>query len=256
MIKRNEILADLHMHTVASLHAYSTISEMIKASKDAGLKYIAITDHLFQNEDYLLRKNETARIEYLSSRMRYEDIKVIGGVELNLNQHVIDINNFKRAQCWRPVGLHSWFLDFDTLTLEDIYSMFEEKTEDNVCTSFAHIERDWYKISPEYDNLVPANKRMLERLVLLAKNKNIPLELNETSFVFNFHNPTKQIYYWLGIAKELEVPLYLGSDSHFYSEVGHFENSLKALNEIGYPKDLIINLDENKLEQLVPDCLK
>lgn len=256
MIKRNEILADLHMHTVASLHGYSTVAEMVKASKDAGLKYIAITDHLFQNEDYLLRKNETARIEYLSERMRYEDIKVIGGVELNLNQHVIDLKNFKRAQCWMPVGLHSWFLDFENLTLEDLYNMFEDKAKNNICTAFAHIERDWHKINPDYDNLVPANKKMLEKIVLLAKNTNTPLELNETSFVFNFHNPTKQIYYWLGIAKELNTTIYLGSDSHYCSEVGHFENSLKALNEIGYPKDLIINLDENKLEQLVPDCLK
>lgn len=256
MIKRNEILADLHMHTVASLHAYSSLSEMINASKKAGFKYIAITDHLFQNEDYLLQKNETARIEYLSSRMRYEDIKVIGGVELNLGQTVIDIDKFKRAQCWRPLGLHSWFVDFKTMKLEDLYTMFEEKAKEKICTGFAHIERDWYHINPEYDNLTPETKKMFERIVELAKRENIPLELNETSFVFNFHNPTKQLYYWLNIAKELKVPLYMGSDSHFYSEVGHFENSIKALNDVNYPKELIINLDEEKLNKLVPDILK
>lgn len=257
MIKRSDILADLHMHTVASIHGYSSLSEMINASKKAGFKYIAITDHLYQNADPLLQKNETARIEYLSSRMRYEEnIKVIGGVELNLNQDVIDIKKFKRAKCWRPVGLHSWFLDFDNMTLEDLYKMFEEKTVDDICTSFAHIERDWYKINPDYDNLTPETKKTFEKIVQLAVSKSIPLELNETSFVFNFHNPTKQIYYWLGIAKELNAPLYLGSDAHFYSEIGHFENSLKALNEINYPPELIMNLDEKKLDLIVPDELK
>ena len=66
MIKQSDIIADLHMHTTASLHAYSSLSEMINISKKAGYKYIAITDHLFQNKDPLLQKNETARIEYLS----------------------------------------------------------------------------------------------------------------------------------------------------------------------------------------------
>ncbi|MFW5981527.1 MAG: PHP domain-containing protein, partial [bacterium] len=40
-----KIEADLHMHTVASGHAYSTVNEMALAAADRGLKLIAITDH-------------------------------------------------------------------------------------------------------------------------------------------------------------------------------------------------------------------
>lgn len=257
MIKQSDIIADLHMHTIASQHAYSSLSEMINVSKQAGYKYIAITDHLFQNQDPLLQKNETARIEYLSSRMIFEkNIKVIGGVELNLNQTPIDIEKFKKAKCWRPVGLHSWFVDFDTITLDDLYELFLEKTENNICTAFAHLEREWYRINPKYENLTPETKKMFEKIVKLAKEKNIYLEVNETSFLFNEHNPTEQLYYWLGIAKEMNCPIYLGSDAHFYNEIGHFDNCLKALNYFNYPKDLILNLDENKLETITPDVLK
>ena len=38
-------LLDTHMHTIASGHAYSTISEMIAEAQKKGLSLIAITEH-------------------------------------------------------------------------------------------------------------------------------------------------------------------------------------------------------------------
>jgi len=40
-----ELVADLHIHTVSSGHAYSTVAEIIEAAAEKGLKAIAITDH-------------------------------------------------------------------------------------------------------------------------------------------------------------------------------------------------------------------
>jgi len=39
------LLADLHTHTVASGHAYSTVTELAWAAADKGLELIAVTDH-------------------------------------------------------------------------------------------------------------------------------------------------------------------------------------------------------------------
>ena len=39
------IIADTHCHTLASTHAYSTLSEMVHAAAVKGLYAIAITDH-------------------------------------------------------------------------------------------------------------------------------------------------------------------------------------------------------------------
>lgn len=257
MIKQNEILADLHMHTTASLHAYSSLSEMVEASRQAGYKYIAITDHLFTPDDRILRKNETARIEYLSSRMRYEeDIKVIGGVELNLNQFAQDIHKYKRAECWMPVGLHSWFVHFKEGELDSLLPMFKKFTDEKNCTAFAHIERDHYKFGNKYRELCPEVKKVLEDLVQLAVSNQIPLEVNETSFILQTETLEEKIKYWLSIAKDLNAEIYLGSDAHYHKEIGHFENALRVLNELNYPKDLIINIDENKLNKIVPSVLK
>src|SRR5512143_2863595 len=40
-----EIIADMHTHTVASGHAYSTVNELARAARDRGLKALALTDH-------------------------------------------------------------------------------------------------------------------------------------------------------------------------------------------------------------------
>ena len=36
---------DLHTHTIASGHAYSTIKEMANSAKEKGLKLLGITEH-------------------------------------------------------------------------------------------------------------------------------------------------------------------------------------------------------------------
>lgn len=39
------LLADLHTHSVASGHAYSTINELAAMARERGLQAIAVTDH-------------------------------------------------------------------------------------------------------------------------------------------------------------------------------------------------------------------
>ena len=39
------VALDVHTHTVASGHAYSTLQEMVQAAADKGLKILGITDH-------------------------------------------------------------------------------------------------------------------------------------------------------------------------------------------------------------------
>lgn len=38
-------IIDIHTHTIASMHAYSTIREMAAAAKEKGLALIGISDH-------------------------------------------------------------------------------------------------------------------------------------------------------------------------------------------------------------------
>ena len=41
-----QYLADMHTHTIASGHAYSTIREMVQAAEEKGLKLLGIIDDI------------------------------------------------------------------------------------------------------------------------------------------------------------------------------------------------------------------
>ena len=40
-----KLAVDSHTHTLSSAHAYSTVMELAKEAKEAGLEMLAITDH-------------------------------------------------------------------------------------------------------------------------------------------------------------------------------------------------------------------
>ena len=70
MIKEKDVYADLHVHSIFSKHAYSTIKENIDIAKERNLKYLAITDHFYGNGDEINKKNEIDRIKYLEKSIK------------------------------------------------------------------------------------------------------------------------------------------------------------------------------------------
>ena len=263
---RQKIVADLHTHTIFSKHAYSTAREVIQAARERHLTYIAITDHFFLPKDYILDKNTISQFAYQDEwfNMRdYADVRVIGGMEMNLCQDIPlcdkDLKKLAMAK-WRPIGLHSWFLSLRDMTPAMVYKEFEKAVRSKPYsplypTALAHIEReienlDYKKHYKEYmknGRLSDDIKEMLMALVDLACDEGIPLELNESSMRYNKCGNVEAIRYWLNYAKEKKAKIYMGTDSHYCEAVGIFERSLDMLEEVKYPIDLILNCDEIEL---------
>lgn len=253
MIKEKDVLADLHTHTTASLHAYSTLKENLDIAKERGLKYIAITDHYFHDGSVVNQKNETARIQYLEKRVNmYEtDIYVFGGAEFNLNHPIAYWEKLKNLS-WKLLGLHSWFVDIPWATLEDIYGYFQSEADKH--HAFAHIEREIEKLNHGAYNtddgeLHPEVKRFLCAMCDLAKEKNKFLEVNESSILTNKYCEAR-MRYWLKYAKQNRNLISMGTDTHYCMDVGIFTKVLSLLNEVDYPKELILNCNQNMLEAL------
>ena len=40
-----QIIADTHVHTIASEHAFSTVMENLREAKAQGIRFLAVTDH-------------------------------------------------------------------------------------------------------------------------------------------------------------------------------------------------------------------
>lgn len=248
MINREDIIADMHSHTVFSLHAYSTIEENITYAQKNGMKYLAATDHYFQYEDRLNRKNAKSRVKFLEGNVNWlSEVKTISSVEFNILQNY-DYRNDYRFLKWRPIGLHSSHLpELSGMTYDELYEGFVQAAEWN--NAFNHIERDLDCLcyGSFTDGIIPEAKKFLEKIVLLAKEKNVLLEINENSLVREKYNDIFR--FWMDIAAENGNRFYLGTDAHFCRQVGRFDISLGMLEHYGIEKDRVLNCNEEEIRQ-------
>lgn len=81
------IKGDFHCHTLASLHAYSTLRENLIAAQKRGLRLLAITDHGIGTPD----SPPLSFFENLTSLPQNVDgIRLLRGVEANIMDHTGD----------------------------------------------------------------------------------------------------------------------------------------------------------------------
>ena len=43
----------------------------------------------------------------------------------------------------------------------------------------------------------------------------------------------------------------VNTDSHFWTTIGNFDPAIKLIEEVGFPDELLLNADEEKIKQLV-----
>lgn len=254
MIDKKEIIADMHTHTIASKHAYSTINENIYVAKLNGLKYLAVTDHYYGNGDAIEKKNEVTRIRFIENNVKPAGLTLIGGCEFNLcqrieNDYIEKLNQLR----WRPIGLHTWFVNFDdpNFNLNSVYNYFVMAYKRDKHNAFCHIEREIFKIrDSDIDKDTGLGKKVTDfyvNLVDFAVSNGILLEVNESSLINNEFNAINRMLFWIKYAKEKGANIYLGSDAHWSESVGNFNNVLQLLNSLDYPKDKILNCNEDML---------
>ncbi len=245
MISQSDIIADLHTHTIFSKHAYSTVQENITAARNMNLKYLAITDHVYNDGTKLEIKNESTRFKYfekeINSNFDEHKIYIFGGAEFNIAQRLDHWNKLKKLT-WRPIGLHGFNLDIKEVTLEQLYKGFESAAK--LHNAFAHIERELHKIDNRRYGLELDTdlKSFFSEIVTLAKQHNVFLEVNESSLRNDEADYIQKVKFWLQLAKAKNCYIYLGSDAHYSSRVGKFPLSIDLINDLDYPKNLILNI--------------
>lgn len=249
MIEQKDILADLHIHTIGSVHGFSTLNECILSAAGSGMKYIAITDHYYNDGTEINKINEISRFIHLEEEasQTVSDIRIIGGAEFNIAQEVSDWSKLEKLK-WKLIGIHSWFLDrksTDFNTLLQYYKSASEKYE-----TFSHIERGLHKIGKAHSesSLSDDIADFLKSVVVLSKEKNVILEVNEASLRSRKPGNYDRMCYWLQLAKENGNIISLGSDAHYCEAIGRFKCAIELLNHFDFPKDRILNCNKDMLD--------
>lgn len=227
-------LIDLHTHTIVSGHAHSTVKENIDEAIKKGLKFYGVSDHSvnmpggphlfhFYNMHVIPRQ--------------VENLKILRGIEANIIDYDgnIDVQEDILDR-----------LDYAIASLhEPCLACGNKKQNTNAVLNV--MENAKVKVIGHLDDSRwPVD---YEVIVKKAKEKNIIFEVNNSSLSPNsFRQGAKDNYKTLlELCEQYGVKVILGSDAHICYQIGDFSNAEALLESYNFPKDLIINYNENDI---------
>jgi len=227
-----KLVADLHIHSIGSGHAYSTVMEIAGAAGEKGLSLIAITDHgpampggphpyYFGNQRVLPRE--------------IGGVRILRGVEAN----IINENG--------ELDLQKYYLERLDIVLAGFHTGCFPASDVETCTRAVLKAME----NPYVDIIVhPGNPEFpldYEVVIKRAAQKGIPLEINNSSFCGSRRGSAQNC---CDIARLLAIfggPVVIGSDAHFARDVGRFDNALETVIAAGVQEEQVLNTSVEKV---------
>ncbi|NLT94042.1 MAG: phosphatase [Clostridia bacterium] len=227
-----ELKIDLHTHTIASGHAYSTLLENLQEAKAKGLKMLALTDHgpqlaggpqlfYFGNLRVLPR-------EYLG-------IELLRGVEANI------------LDCEGTLDLPDRYLAKLDIVLAGFHPgcYVSKDVEENTRALIKAMQHPYVDVithpgNPEY----PIDQ---EKLVEASKELGVALEINNSSLVGSRKGSLENCRKIAGLAAEKSSLIAVGSDAHWAPAVGELSKAIELITEFGIKEEQILNSSPDKV---------
>ncbi|QEH70156.1 phosphatase [Cellulosilyticum sp. WCF-2] len=233
-----KILADIHTHTIASGHAYSTITENIKAASEKGLKLIATTDHT-EGMPGGAHAFHFANLRSLPDEI--DGVKILRGAEANIIDYEghLDVDEELLGELDMAIAsFHPPCIDF--ADVETVTRGLEKVMQNPYISIIGHPGDSRYPLD-------------FERIVKMAKATGTLLEVNNASLKPTSFRPgvRESLIELLTYCKAYEMPVVLGSDAHHMSVVGRFEESIMLLEELDFPETLVLNTNPEALVDFI-----
>ena len=237
---------DLHTHTLASGHGYSTLAENIEKAKEVGLKVLGYSEHAPSmpggpHPFYVGNLKVIPR--------KYGDLRLLCGIEANIVDKAGNIDVSEQV-------IRS-SLDYVIASLH-VPCITPGTIEENTQTLLNVMKNPYVKIigHPD-DSRYPLD---YEVLVKAAKENGVILEVNNTSIHPRSvrQGARENILKMLSLCKEYECPVILGTDSHVCHQVGDFARAEELLALAEFPDELVMNTKVENLTKIVydPNILK
>lgn len=229
-----KILGDFHTHTMASTHAYSTIGEMAQEASSKGLIAIGITNHGPSLPD-------SPHIWHFDNMYNIPDyicgVRVLKGIEANIINTKGEIDIYPTLQKRMELIVasfhpHSYqFTDKDTTTKTLLNLM-----DNPYIKILGHLEDKRFDF--HYDEVIAK-----------AKEKNILVEMNETTFT-GYRQGGDILREIALCCKKHGASVVMDSDAHYHTLVGQFPHTIEMLKDIDMPYELIFNYDERAIKSI------
>ena len=220
-----KIKIDTHTHSIASLHAYSTIDELAKSAKKARLSGFVITEHGPSLQGY--------PHPYYFSNLRIlphvmHGVHVFRGVELNILDTAGSIDLSPRelhAMHFVMAGLHE--------------ACFEPQSIDkNTEAIIAAIKNPYVDAISHPAN--PAFPADYEAIVDAAVSWGKALEINNSSFTVRAGS-IETCPLLAKICAEKNAFISCGSDAHYHTDIGNFRLACAVIDAAGIKPEQVVN---------------
>ena len=217
---------DLHVHTIASGHAFSTIEENARAAAERGLKGIGMTDHgpSMPGAPHLYHFMVLGFIPDTLCGVR-----IFRGIEANLqNDGRIDLDDSY---------LHT--LDVVLAGFHADCGYTGTTREDHTRTMMLAMENPLVHIISHPGN--PEFPIDYYAVVRQAVATGTALEINSSSFRRARRGSAPNCMEIARLCAEQGALVSIGSDAHIAQGVGEFSDSLQALRQVGIDPEQIVN---------------
>jgi len=227
-------LGDFHIHTVASGHAYSTLSEIISHAKSIGIKYVGIADHgpkMLDGPHPFYFSNMSVIPKEING------INIKKGIEINiLDEHGnidFDEDAFKK-------------LDYAIASFHEVIGPLGLSPEKYLNIYEKVVVKPYVKVighpgNPKFPVLIP-------EFVALCKENHVAIEINNSSFIHTRKGSYDNCFRIAQEAKRQNADLLLSSDAHIHYDVANFSSALDLLAKAEIPEQLIVNFNKEKIE--------
>ncbi len=231
-----KFILDVHCHTIASGHAYSTVTENALSAYEKGLELIAVTDHAPKmpgSSHKLYFSNLHVIPKYI------KDVEILKGAEVNIldKNGTVDLNNN---------ALKKLDIVIASLHIPCIAPMTKEENTQAMINTMKN--PNIHILGHPGDPRYPFD---IKEVVYYAKKTNTAIEINNTSL--NPLNPrfggTETICTILEECVKQNTCIVLGSDAHYCSDIGNFSNIEKIIENISIPENLILNTNKELLKK-------
>jgi len=229
-----KIEADLHVHTVASGHAYSTVEEITKEAARKGLKMVALTDHGPG------LPGGAHRYHFWNLRVMPEElngVRILKGIEANIINAGGDIDlpeDYLEPLELVHVGFHPSCGYENGSVAQNTETLI--KAMDNPLIDFVvHPGNAKFPIDPE-------------TLVEAALEKGVALEINNSSFLPTSSRDDAYTFELsiAGLAREKGLHVIISSDAHIYTQVGVVDKAIELAINVGIKEEQILNTSVQK----------
>lgn len=230
-------VADLHTHTLASPHAYSTLTENATAAAARGMVAIACTDHgpKIGDGQHLWH---FSNLKILPDRIA--GLRHLRGVEAN----VCDFKGTLDMPVWAVqameiviASMHDGLMPHGTP--EQITEAWLSVAENPDVDIIGHCGTPVFAF--DYEAVLPA----------FAKHGKV-VEINEGSFRVR-QTSLENCARIAELCKQYGVRVVVNSDAHYHEQVGKLDHAVELLASVEFPQELIINSSRERLEEFLKE---